>query len=538
MNSNLPLYPQLRLRDLVLPLCGLAPALPAFAHGTEEFKVTAIDGHPGAQFGFAVGMSGERCVIGAPNHNGAGQAYIYFGNDPHADHFKFREEAKLLPLDLLAGDRFGHSAAISGDLAVVGAPRADANGTDSGVAYVFVRNPLDNTWSQEAKIVEPGAGAGVTFGKTVAIEGETIVIGQNGSAWVYVRDGGLWTQEGHLVPADGPPSFGGSVSIYLDRVAVGAPFALGRGANTGAAYVFLRQGGAWSQERKLWSNDGSYGDQFGSGVAIFNNTLVVGAMEDDDRGLNAGSAYEFHLNGGVWTQHDKMFGEATNADDRFGNSVSHRYNARWIGGKFDDIVGFPRQGGANLVLDVNNNFTEEVYIASDAADQDQLGFSVSAGDCWLIAGSPLKDDVLLGADSGAAYIYAVAHAEALAYNGNNVNPMCMTTRVLPVTGQDWIVDIDATNWPNAGSTQLLGVNLRLSTPQPTAFGEVLINRTSGTVITRTMVGTGLMTHVIPTPTTPWVIGYRIWTQGLIRDGSGALIGLCNAERVTIGCTEH
>jgi hypothetical protein len=534
MSSNLPLYLHLRLRNLTLPLCGMALALPAFAHGTEEFKVVAIDGHAGAQFGFATSISGERAAVGAPLHNGMGKAYIFFGNDTHADRWRFRDEAMLLPLDLQAGDRFGHAIGISGDLAVVGAPLADANGTDSGAAYVFVRNPLDNTWSQEAKIVELGAGA--QFGKTVSIDGETIVIGQTGSAWVYVRNGGSWTQEGHLVPSDGPPSFGGSVSVNGDRAVVGAMFAGGRVGNTGAAYVFLRSSGVWTQEKKLWANDGASGDLFGSGVAIYAKTIVVGAMEDDDRGTNSGSAYEFHLSGTNWTQHEKMFGETTSDGDRFGNAVAHRANTVWIGGKWDDIIGLPRQGGVNIRLEVNNITTEEVFIASDAGDQDFLGQSVSAADCWLIAGAPLKDDLVAGADAGAAYIYAVAHASAVSFNGNNVNPMCMVTTAVPVTGEDWIVDIDATNWPNAASTQLLGVNLKLAVPQPTAFGEVLINRQSGTVVTRTLVGTGLTTHVIPVPTSPYVIGYQIVTQGLIRDANGTLIGLCNAEHITIGCT--
>src|SRR5262245_44026716 len=130
-------------------------------------------------------------------------------------------EAKLVAGDAAERDEFGWSVAISGDTAIVGARAGDNDSLlDTGAAYVFVLN--GNAWAQQAKLVASDASTHDAFGYSVAISGDTAVVGEPvndpidaGSAYVFVRQGTVWAQEAKLVALDAAASdwFGYSVSI-------------------------------------------------------------------------------------------------------------------------------------------------------------------------------------------------------------------------------------------------------------------------------------------------------------------------------------
>ena len=148
---------------------------------------------------------------------------------------------KLLADDGAAGDSFGISVAVSGDTAVIGAYGDDGL---SGSAYVFVR--ADGTWSQQAKLTAADVAIGNYFGYSVSVSGDTAVIG------AYADDD--------------------------------------KGSGSGSAYVFVRAaGGTWSQQAKLTADDGANFDRFGGSVAVSGDMAVIGAFIDDDKG----SAYMF-----------------------------------------------------------------------------------------------------------------------------------------------------------------------------------------------------------------------------------------------------
>jgi len=244
----------------------------------------------------------------------SGSAYV-FTRDTAGDLISgwTQVEPKLTADDGAAGDQFGISVSIDGDTMVIGANKDDHNGTDSGSAYVFTRDvagDLASGWTQiEPKLSADDAAAFDRFGISVSIDGDTVVIGAylddnyKGSAYVFTRvtAGDLtsgWTQVAKLTADNGGASdwFGESVAISGDTVVIGA--------NTvGSAYVFTRDtagdlASGWTQvESKLTADDGSWGLYFGSSVSIDGDTVVIGAKGDDHKGSSSGrgSAYVFTL---------------------------------------------------------------------------------------------------------------------------------------------------------------------------------------------------------------------------------------------------
>src|SRR6266542_4492792 len=208
----------------------------------------------------------------------------------------FTQHQKLEASDPAAFDGFGFSVAISGETVVVGAPGDDSRGS----AYVFARN--GGVWSQQQKLLASDAAAGDAFGESVAISGETVVVGSGGggvggSAYVFARSSGVWSQQQKLRASDAAvaDSFGASVAISGETVVVGAIGDDGAaGRDQGSAYVFARSGGVWSQQQKLEASDAALGDQFGFSVAVSGGTVVVGAHDDSGAaGRLQGSAYVF-----------------------------------------------------------------------------------------------------------------------------------------------------------------------------------------------------------------------------------------------------
>jgi hypothetical protein len=154
----------------------------------------------------------------------------------------FVRQAKLTASDGAEADGFGTSVAVSGYIAIVGAPLADALGVDSGAVYVF-RRRANGTWREVAKLMPSDGLANRVFGTSVSMSGDTAIIGARGAAYIFTRtrrNGAVgWIQQATLVPPDAAGvdrSFGGSVSISGDTAVVGAPAA----GPFGAAYVFQR----------------------------------------------------------------------------------------------------------------------------------------------------------------------------------------------------------------------------------------------------------------------------------------------------------
>jgi hypothetical protein len=513
-------------------------ALPAAAHETEEHKVLASDGAAGDGFGRAVSIHESTMAVGAPTASGTGAVYVY-----SYDGTDWIEEAKLVPSDGAAGDLFGLAVSVSHETVIVGAPRHDAAGAEAGAAYVFVHDGI--SWNEEAKLQSSTIAAGDAFGAAVAVDEDTAIVGAprnagagpvTGSAFVFVRSGTLWSEEDELTASAGVAGnqFGRSVALHEDTAVVGAPRQDGVAAGTGAAYVFGRAAAVWSEDQKLQASDGAFNDFFGGSVALFRDlTIVVGASLDDDNGANSGSTYQFNQVAGSWNQGVKRSG--AKAGDVFGSAVAHSYRSTIVGSRLLDAGPLANAGAALLYVNFGNRTGFEVYVASDPAAGKLLGASVSTTPCFVAVGSP--GDTELGVDAGAVYTYVIAHPSATTENGSGVNALCLTTVEEPIIGEHWRLEVDTTAFPAAASTTVVvHANMR-ATPKPSPVGEILVDRSSAVLLVSSLSGTGVVEHEFQIPLDPYLTGVDVAVQAIVRSGApgSPILGLCNAERVRIGC---
>jgi len=383
----------------------------------QQPKLTASDGAGPHQFGYSVAISGHTAIVGANQDNdngfGSGSAYVFV-----ADEKGWTQQQKLVPADGAFSEEFGNAVAISGDTTIVGAFHDDQAGPNSGSAYVFVRSGA--VWTQQQKLTAPDGAAFDVFGLTVAISGDTAIIGAFGNAspalgkgfaYVFVRSGSVWTHQQKLAAPDGVPSdlFGfSSVSIDGDTVIIGARQDDDLGSNSGSAHVFVRSGPpgrqVWTHQQKLLAADGAAEDEFGSSISIDGNTVVVGAHRDDDLGSSTGSAYVFVRAGTRWTQQQKLAASDASTNDWFGFSVSISGDKAIVGAVFDDDMA-SNSGAAYIFARFGTVWTQEQkFSAPDGASDDWFGRSVSISGGAAIAGVSNDDD--LGSNSGSAYIFA------------------------------------------------------------------------------------------------------------------------------------
>src|SRR5579884_706866 len=223
----------------------------------------------GYGFGYSVAISGSTAVIGAPYKlSGIGAAYVFVHSGSG-----WSEQAELTASDGAAGDEFGASVAISGFTAVIGSP---IHNSGTGAAYVFVRS--GSSWSQQAELTASDGAVGDHFGGSVAFSASRAVIGAaqhnsaKGAAYLFVRSGSSWSQRRELTASNGVAGddFGTSVAAYGTTAVIGAP---GTNSRAGAAYVFSGS----SPPAELTASDAAAGDAFGSSVAVYGSTTVIGA---------------------------------------------------------------------------------------------------------------------------------------------------------------------------------------------------------------------------------------------------------------------
>ncbi|HYE16445.1 MAG TPA: hypothetical protein VD968_18545, partial [Pyrinomonadaceae bacterium] len=312
---------------------GGAPPAAAFVPLVEQQRLQASDAAVNDQFGYSVALSGDTAVVGArfddhPGKTDAGSAYVFVRSGG-----VWTEQAKLQASDADAHDFFGHSVALEGDTAIVGAYADDTGKTDAGSAYVFTRS--GTTWTQQQRLQARDADASDLFGVSVSMSGDMAIIGaywdENsgifaaGSAYVFTRSGGVWAEQQKLQAGDPSASdqFGWSVEVDGDTAMVGATQDdNGSMLSVGSVYVFTRSGGAWTQQQKLQASEPGYGDSFGVSISLSGGTAFIGAYDDDNSSANAGSAYVFARSGGVWTEQQRLQAGDAGPNRFFGWSVA------------------------------------------------------------------------------------------------------------------------------------------------------------------------------------------------------------------------
>jgi len=265
----------------------------------EQIRLVTGDGSNYDNFGCSVSISGDHAIVGADYYNlNSGAAYIY-----HNKSGIWEEQAKLTASSVNLSVDFGRSVDISGDYAVVGVPSDYENGRKTGSAYVFYNN--SGSWVQKARLIASDGNTDDLFGNSVSIAGNNIIVGIDpfyndtlGAAYVFEKPDEGWrdtTETVKLTPNDDTTNcFGRSVSISHDRAVVGATCDDYNGKNSGAAYLFLRNSGAWDVQAKLIASDGAPNDLLGNSVSVSGDYIIVGSRDNNTSiGEDSGLIYIF-----------------------------------------------------------------------------------------------------------------------------------------------------------------------------------------------------------------------------------------------------
>jgi hypothetical protein len=386
----------------------------------QQAQLTAADGASEDKFGWAVAISGDTAIVGAwmaavGGNESQGAAYVFTRSGT-----TWSLQQKLTAADGGANEWFGHSVAILGDTAVVGACNNLGLIEGQGSAYVFVRS--GTTWTQQAKLTAADGTTGDHFGHSVAISGETVLVGaclddvganaDQGSAYVFTRSSATWSHQQTLTASDGASEdqFGGAVAISGDTAVVGAmQHNVGASANQGSAYVFVRSGTTWNHQEKLTATDGTTGDLFGRSLAVSGETAVVGASHDAV-GANAyqGSAYVFTRSGTTWSEQQMLVAADGAAEDFFGFSVALSSDTAVVGAYGDDVGANANQGSATTFTRNEGAWSQQAQItAADGAAADYFGWSVALADDTAVVGA-WSHDVGANANQGSTCVFSGA----------------------------------------------------------------------------------------------------------------------------------
>lgn len=374
---------------------------------SDQTRLAASDAADFDHYGAAVAVDRDTVVVGASTTdgagNGSGSAYVHV-----RDGSSWTEQAELAAADAAPGDQFGVAVAVDGDTAVAGAYEDDDAGGGSGAAYVFTRS--GTTWAQEAKLTAADAAPGDHFGWSVGLDGDTLVVGAydddagRGAAYVFTRTGTTWVQQAKLTAADGTggDALGRSVAVDGDTVVAGAPFDDHLGLLSGSAYAFARTGTAWSEQAKLVGSDTGAHDQFGIAVDVDADTAVIGSDIDDAPGADTGSAFVFARTATAWTQEAKLEPAEALAQDQLGWSVAVSGSWVLLGAPLGDHAG-PSSGSVYAYRKSGMSWWQEARLtAADAGSGDGFGWSVAIDGPTAVTGAAFQT---LADERGAAYVF-------------------------------------------------------------------------------------------------------------------------------------
>jgi len=401
----------------VLVTIGLvAPA--ALADFTQQQKITSIPRGVGAQHGNAVAISGNTMVVGAQFDSTiasqAGSVFVYGLNGT-----TWTQQAQFLASDGAVADKFGYSVAISGDTIIVGAYNDDAPLSNGGSAYVFVRN--GTTWTFQQKLTAADGTADDQFGSAVAVFGDTIAVGANhadqpsnseaGAVYIFFRGGTVWTPGPKLLPVAPVilgDHFGDSLAFNGTRLVVGAPGDDTPLTSAGAVYVYLAGAVQFFFEQKLTIASGGNGDNFGGSVAIEGTTLVGGARQySPGVGQTAwGAAYVYEFNGSSWISQGRLTASDGASFDRFGYSVAVYGDTVAVGAREDDTAAGPDAGSAYIFTRTGSVWTEDQKLTpADPFNGDRFGISAAFTEAGHLVVGAAEKQLTNPNGQGAVYYF-------------------------------------------------------------------------------------------------------------------------------------
>ena len=453
----------------------------------QQAYVVNSDTENGDKFGYSVALSGDTLAVGAHSErsNGtgvnsgaqadnsitdSGAVYVFTRSNG-----LWSQQAYIKASNTGVSDAFGYSLALSGDTLAVGARFEGSNGTGvnddaqadnsaslSGAVYLFTRS--NDVWSQQAYVKASNTEAGDFFGSSLALSGDTLAVGAylessdgtgvnggaqadnsasgSGAVYVFTYSNGLWSQQAYVKASntEAGDQFGFSVALSGDTLAVGARSedSNGTGVNddaqadnsagsSGAVYVFTRSNGLWNQHAYVKASNTGVGDQFGWSLALSDETLAVGALEEGSNGtgvnasaqadnseIRSGAVYVFTQSNGLWGQQAYIKASNTELADEFGFSLALSGDTLAVGTRSEDSNGIGLNGGAQtnnsatdsgavyLFTRSNGLWSQQAYVkASNTQAGDEFATSLALSGETLAVGSILEGST----GTGAVYIF-------------------------------------------------------------------------------------------------------------------------------------
>lgn len=381
----------MKMRYLLACLAGLVPAL---------LFLSAPAGAAPPQWIYAPTFLGARAPrLAAAPWRGTGTAApgVAAGQHPWP-------QQKITASDWAAGDLYGYSAELTSNTAFVAAPHATIDGNvQEGAVYVYRKS--HGTWTQVQKITPDDGGAYDEFGISISASGNTLLVGSvqhggTGAAYVFKRTGGNWTQTQEFTASDGV-GFGYVVALHGRTAVIGAP---GVNGYAGAAYVFKRWHGAWSQVAELTASDGAAGDWFGQSVGISGNTILVGQFPPPSF-TAVGAVYVFTKSGRNWSQTQKLTPSETQPGEGFGFALAVSGSTAVISAAFEQVGNF-NFGAVYVFGKSGGTWTQtQKLIGSDDTGPNQFGNRVALHGDTAVAGVPVASFTGSLSFEGAAYVF-------------------------------------------------------------------------------------------------------------------------------------
>ena len=347
-------------------------------------------------FGYSVAVSGNTAVVGSPDFSNGGAAYVFTRSCPESTDWTVQQ--KLNPPDLGFNlnnsglDDFGLSVAIDKDTILIGSRSWDSSLNPGGITVTYVFTRSEGVWGfQQELSIYPTVIDGKWHGvKNVAVHGDiaVVVVGglravldyDYGIAYVFVRSAGVWRLQQEIAVAGSEESFGSSVSIDGETIVFGAMLDDDNGEKSGAAYVYTRTGEIWSQQQKILCPDAGGGNLFGSSVSLSADTLLIGASSYNEN--SSGTAYIFTRFDNEWSLQQSIAYPQLSDPTYYGlfgegEVVSLDKDTAVIGGGSSAYV-FTRSGDV---------WTQKEQLVPDYGEQGNFGFSVSVDGGNIVIGS-------------------------------------------------------------------------------------------------------------------------------------------------------
>jgi hypothetical protein len=372
-------HARIALLTTTLALGLLTAATPA---QVQETRLTPADPITSDILGYDVAFDGTTIVAGAPfgsfgGYQLPGRAFVFAQVDG-----TWQQTQKLLPESLQSQAFFGVNVTIDGDTLAIAASGEDLETENEGAVYVFEQT--DGLWSQAARLTASDATTNGSFGAALALQNDTLLIGASGDShaggdyagavYVFERSAGTWTEIDKLTASDPAfdDNFGSSLALDGDTAVIGAiDDDHGGYADPGAAYIFTNVAGTWQEATKLIASDPGDESYFGVSVALDGDTVVVGAEQHTHGGLSgAGVAYVFQRDGDGWPQVGRLTSPAPDAGDRFGCDVTLEADTLVVGAHLDNTGS--RVGAAYVYRRIDGLWQADTQLL--AADDGNTNF--------------------------------------------------------------------------------------------------------------------------------------------------------------------